>query len=368
MDPIVPQIAREFAADPHTIALVASAFAIPYALSQPVLGPLGDTVGKTRIIKIGLGVLLASLLVSAFAPSEEILFASRVVSGAAGGGVIPVAFAILGDRLDISERQVGLSRVLAVMLTALLVGSIGSGLTADLFGWRIVLAISAAITGAAFIVTLVYLQPRAGRTSKAFSVSQILTGYGQVFANPRAKICFSAVFIEGVIIFGFLPYIAILLEQRGAGGIREAGFVLAGMGLGGILYATTVPILLRYLRDMFNLIRVGGALTGIGFIGVAAGGPWWAEAASFVLIGFGFYAVHNSLQTQATELAPNNRGSAVSLHSFFFFLGQAAGVPFYGLALDNVGSVATLTCLIAVTPVLAFLLAAALGQARYRLS
>ena len=58
---------------------------------------------------------------------------------------------------------------------------------------------------------------------------------------------------------------------------------------------------------------------------------------AFVLVGVGFYMIHNSLQTQATELAPGNRGSAVAAHAFFFFLGQAAGPVVYGHSFAAIG-------------------------------
>jgi predicted MFS family arabinose efflux permease len=54
----------------------------------------------------------------------------------------------------------------------------------------------------------------------------------------------------------------------------------------------------------------------------------------------GFYMIHNSLQTQATELAPMNRGSAVAAHAFFVFLGQACGPILYGVGLTSIGNTA----------------------------
>lgn len=366
VDPAIPQIARDFSTSPEIIALLATAVALPYAFSQPVLGPLGDSMGKARVIKVCLAVLLGSLIVSALAPTVEILFASRVVSGLAGGGLVPVALAVVGDRFPIAERQVALSRVLAAMLTALLVGSIASGLIADAVGWRVVLGLAALVTALALAIAMTQLLPRSENHAESFRMSDIISGYGQVFGNPRAKICFVAVFIEGVIIFGFLPYIAILLEARDAGGIREAGFILGGMGVGGLIYAATVRGLLRRLGDMFTLIRVGGVLVGLGFLGMAAAAPWGLQALAFVLIGFGFYSIHSSLQTQATELAPDNRGAAVSLHAFFFFLGHAAGPPLYALAIGVAGSTTTLLAAAAITPCLALLLAGTLGQTKFR--
>jgi hypothetical protein len=44
-----------------------------------------------------------------------------------------------------------------------------------------------------------------------------------------------------------------------------------------------------------------------------------------VVIGLSYYMLHNCLQTEATELAPTARGSAVALFACGFFLGQALG-------------------------------------------
>jgi MFS transporter, DHA1 family, inner membrane transport protein len=357
LDPIIPQVARDLGSTPETIALLATAFAVPFAISQPLFGPLGDTVGKARIIKVCLAIMFVSLVLSAVAISTEMMFASRILAGAAGGGLIPVSLAIVGDRFDMEHRQVALSRVLGVMLTAVVIGAVGSGIIASLAGWRAVFGLTAILCGAALLTALIGLKPRADRQPQRFNLERIVTSYGNVFRNPRAKLCYIAVCVEGVIIFGFLPYIAILLEERGAGGIREAGFVLAGMGIGGILYTIAVPWLLRWLRNMFHLMRLGGIVAAIGFLGVLLGGPWWVEAGAFVLIGLGFYSVHNSLQTQATELAPENRGSALSLHAFFFFIGHATGPMIYGVALHSIGPTPTLAAIVIAVPILAFVLA-----------
>jgi predicted MFS family arabinose efflux permease len=162
-------------------------------------------------------------------------------------------------------------------------------------------------------------------------------GYRDVFRNPKAIVCFSAVFAEGIIIFGLFPYLALLLEERGAGGLKEAGFVLAGFALGGFAYTVLVRLMLARL-GLFNLIKIGGIVCGIGLAALSLGTSWPVELLIFSVVGVGFYMIHNSLQTQATELAPDNRGSAVAAHAFFFFLGQAFGPLVYRFGFALAGS------------------------------
>lgn len=341
IDPVVPDVARDLAVSAATAALLASAFTLPYALGQPILGALGDAVGKARIIKITLAILAASLALAAVAPTIETLYAARIIGGAAGGGVIPLAFALVGDRFAFADRQLALSRVLSAIIAGQLTGSVGAGLIASVAGWRVAMAAGAALAVAALLVTLMQLRASQTAIRKPFTVATVRGGYGQVFANPRARICFTAVFVEGIVVFGLFPYLALLLEERGAGGLKEAGFVLAGFGAGGIIYTLLVRAMLPKLGSM-NLIRGGGTVAGGALAILPFAGTWPAEAATFVAVGIGFYMIHNSLQTEATELAPDARGSAVAAHAFFFFLGQAAGPLVYRAAFETVGTTGAL--------------------------
>lgn len=341
IDPVVPDISRDLGVDPASVAMLASFYAFPYALAQPVLGAFGDAFGKARIIKIALAVLALCLAASAIAPTLATLSLARLIGGAAAGGIIPLAFAIVGDRFPMSERQLALSRVLTAIIAGQLTGSIGSGFVASFFGWRIATVAATAFALVAFIVTLWQLHPTPGVQREKPSLGEFLHGYRIVFANPRSIVCFSAVFIEGIVIFGLFPYVAVLLEQRGAGGLREAGLVLAGFGLGGFIYTALVRLMLSHL-GFYKVIMAGGLVSGLGLALLSFGATWPVEMATFVVVGTGFYMIHNSLQTQATELAPHNRGSAVAMHSFFMFLGQAFGPIVYGIGLASAGTSLTL--------------------------
>jgi predicted MFS family arabinose efflux permease len=54
-------------------------------------------------------------------------------------------------------------------------------------------------------------------------------------------------------------------------------------------------------------------------------------------MGLGFYMLHNTFQAQVTEVAPHARASAVALHAFSFFSGQALGVVIMGIGLRGIG-------------------------------
>src|SRR4051794_1071287 len=88
-DPIIPPIAHDIHVDPNAVALLTTAFALPFALVQPVLGPVADMVGKVRVMIACLAVTILAMLVSGLAQNFTVLMVARIVAGGAGGGVLP---------------------------------------------------------------------------------------------------------------------------------------------------------------------------------------------------------------------------------------------------------------------------------------
>src|SRR5207248_9580006 len=103
IDPIIPPIALDLAVAPETVALLSSAFSLAFALIQPILGPLADAFGKTRIMTVCLLILIATAAIGATAQTFPVLLASRMLAGAAAGGVVPGSLALVGDRGPVAE-------------------------------------------------------------------------------------------------------------------------------------------------------------------------------------------------------------------------------------------------------------------------
>ena len=70
VDPIVLQVAAGVGVTPTTAALLSTAFALPYALVQPVLGALADSVGKARVMVVCLAIGTLATLSGALAITD----------------------------------------------------------------------------------------------------------------------------------------------------------------------------------------------------------------------------------------------------------------------------------------------------------
>ena len=233
VDPLIPKIAAGLAIDAKTAALLSTAFSFPYALVQPVLGAAGDHFGKTRLMNFCLLMVALTALVSAAATSFPLLFAMRVAAGCVAGGMFPIALALLGDLVPVQERQVAIGRLLAVGLSGNLIGASIAGVIADLFGWRGVFGSFGLFTLAVALTAYAALRGRREGKPTPLSLGSAIAGFRSVFADPRAKICFGAVFLEGTFIHGVFPYVALLLLANGEARASIAGIVIAAFGFGG---------------------------------------------------------------------------------------------------------------------------------------
>lgn len=354
LDPLVAEIGAEFGVAAATVALLGTAYALPYALVQPVLGPVGDAIGKRRVIRACLGLLALALLISAAAPDLLSLSIMRVLAGAATGGVFPLAIALVGDLVPLEKRQVALSRLLAAGLTGWAAGGLLALFVAPLVGWRGVVVVTAAVALAAMLAVR-------GRdpvaTGSRVNMAEALARYRAILGLRAARILYATVFVEGALIFGVFPFIAPLLIERGLGGTAEAGFALAGFAVGGFLFGALAPWLLGRFGQA-GVVALGGAMAALGLAGLALLPVVTALAGACLLLGLGFYMIHSAIQTRVTELVPQARGSAVALHAFCFFLGQSLGPVGLGVGWALIGPTPSL--LLAA----AGLLALALGLAR----
>lgn len=94
--------------------------------------------------------------------------------------------------------------------------------------------------------------------------------------------------------------------------------------------------LMFFFQGQFMLARLEGGrsiasgLLLLAWVPVVA----WAVLGCF-LAGLGFYMRHNTLQTQATQMAPQARGTAVTLFACLLFLGQSMGVLVVAASVDR---------------------------------
>jgi len=145
----------------------------------------------------------------------------------------------------------------------------------------------------------------------------------------------SASILEGALIFGAMAFIPTHLHEQFDMSVVFAGTVMMLYGVGGLTYSQFARRWLGWLGGERGLVRTGASMIVLGLLTLA----WTHQPALGMLAcfstGFGFYMMHNTLQTQATQMAPHARGTAVTLFACMLFFGQSAGVVTMSFAVDQ---------------------------------
>lgn len=345
-DALLPRFAAEFNVTLGTASNVITMFSIAYGLSQLFFGPVGDRFGKYRVIGWACLACAMTAAFCALAPSFRSLLVARLLAGCTAAAIIPLSMAWIGDVVPYNRRQPVLARFLIGQILGLSTGVLAGGVVADHFSWRapfFFLAFLFLPIGVALLSSSRRLPAQATAMHKpqGAALPRMVAEFGQVLAQPWARVVLLSVFLEGAFLYGPFAFIALHLHRAVGVSLSTAGSLLMLFGFGGLLFATTATNFVRQLGEV-GLVRWGGALITVSFLALALAPAWWWAVPACFIAGLGFYMLHNTLQIHATQMAPERRGAAVSAFAFCFFQGQSVGVAATGLLVERAGTAAAI--------------------------
>jgi DHA1 family bicyclomycin/chloramphenicol resistance-like MFS transporter len=334
--PALPHLTADLGADTSTGQLTLTACLLGIALSQVVAGSISDTLGRRRLVLIGLAAYGAVSALCAVAPSIWVLLGLRFAQGCACGVGFVVSRAIVRDVYsgDAAARIFALL-VLVSGVAPVLAPALG-GQVLLLTSWRgifIVLAALGAVLFAAAALRLpetlpTHLRHEPGLAAKLRVFGALLTDRrfvpfavsgGLSFAAMFAYISGSPFVLENI--YGASPQVYGI-----AFGVNSAGIVAASQVSGRLVDRTGPAPLLRF---GVTTMAIGGA----GLLATVLLGLGLVPLLLFLLATIASVGL---IQPNATALAMAHQQHAAGSASALFGLGQfgvgAAAAPLVGIA------------------------------------
>ncbi|RHW26223.1 MFS transporter [Nocardioides immobilis] len=154
--PVLPQVQQRFETDQSTTAWVLTSYLLSAAVAAPLIGRIGDAVGKQRMLIVTLGLLAVGSAMAALAPTIEWMLVARVVQGL-GGGVMPLSFGIIRDEVAAARAPVAIGIVASLVSAAFGIGIVLAGPIVEGLGYTWLFWVPSIVTALAAIGAFVFV-------------------------------------------------------------------------------------------------------------------------------------------------------------------------------------------------------------------
>jgi MFS transporter, YNFM family, putative membrane transport protein len=340
-DSLLPQISADMGVSVGAASIVVTAYALAHGSVQLVIGPVGDRFGKYACIIAACAAASVLVLLCGLATSLPMLVVARLACGLAAGWIIPLAFAFLGDVIPYERRQQVLGTFLSGQILGQLFGQAAGGVLGDLFGWRRVFFFLAALFALATIALIIeFLRnpiTHAGHATATRSRGFIVDNLA-VLRSPWARTIIAMGFIESLFMYGGFAYVGADLHLRFGLNFAVVGLFVGTFAIGGLIYSLSVRRLVERLGQI-GLATGGGVILAMAYAAVAFAPHTYVAPLAITAIGLGFYMLHNTLQTNATQMTPEARATAVGIFSAALYFGQTLGVAINAPIFDRFSAV-----------------------------
>ena len=297
--PVLTTVQHQLHTSQSAVTWVLTAYLLSASIMTPILGRVGDMMGKERVFVATLVALAAGSLLAALAPSIGVMIVARVIQGV-GGGMVPVAFGIIRDEFPAGKVTGAVGALASLTAVGAGLGIVLAGPIVDALDYQWLFWLPMILTVAAAVSAVLFVPESPVRTPGRIS------------------------WLPAVLLSAWLVALLVALSQAPAWGWRSGrvlGLLAAAVVLGAAwvaaeLRATTPLIDMAMMRRTAvwtnNLVAL---LIGVGMYATFAFLPEFVQTPSAA--GYGFGA---SITSSGLMLLP----SAITMFAVGMFTGRLA--------------------------------------------
>lgn len=302
VSPLLVLLALDLGVSLSVAVTVASVYFFAYGLSQPLWGMLSDRFGRLAIMRVAL-------------------------TGGFFGAIVPAAITFVGDTTEPRHRQSALSDLMAAVAVGTALATAAAGILGQVFTWRIVFALSAALA----LVCLIPLFRLTEPTRDQYI--GVVAGLKLFFQEKWAVFVVALAFVEGALVLGILTLLAPALEFQGIE-TSMAGLSVATYGVATLVFSRLVrPVAARLTGPQVLLMGGSCLIVGLGIVALQLSVLTVVIAA--LMLGGTWAFMHTGLQAWATQVVPQARGMTVAFFAGALFAGSAVSSALAGILAEE---------------------------------
>lgn len=385
----LPTLQRELGATVAALQWIVDAYVLAFATLLMTMGALGDRIGHTSMLRIGMVVFGAASLLGAFAGSVGCLVAARVFMGVGGAMLVPATLALISTIFPPEERGKAIGAWGAMNGLGVVLGPLLGGWLLEHFAWGSIFLINVPIIAVALGAGFFLIPRSEARAGRRLDLPGTLLSASTIFLLVFGIINGNEHSWDHPLVYGSLAFSCVsgllfcfwekrtdnpmldfsLFKSRdlsaGCGCIAVMAFVMFGLLFALTLYMQFVktyspmetglrllPLAVGYalgsVSSHNSVLRWGTrSVVAAGFVGLTllaplvaswqTATPFWVVGLSVGLLSFCFGNIMTPALNAVLGAVPRERsGIGSALGNISFQLGGALGVAVLGSALCGI--------------------------------
>lgn len=319
--PALPSLPASFGASMAQVQMTLSVLLISFGASQLVLGPASDRWGRRPVLLWSLAIYSACGLAAVWAPDITTFIALRALQGAAMGGVVMAARAIVRDLYEPAQGARTMAKALAGLGILACLSPLTGGFLAQSFGWQATLVAVAAFGGLSWaVVAKGFVETLQTPRPDAMAPQQMWASWVMIARNPTFR---AWTLLLSCSYAGLFTYLAassfVLISVLGLSNLQYGSAMLlnsASFIVGTFICRRLLPRvgMRRAVMAAGLLSLLGGTL--LGLLALAGVKAAWAVIAPMLLFMLA-HGVHQPCgQAGAVGPFPTAAGAASALSGF----------------------------------------------------
>jgi MFS transporter, DHA1 family, multidrug resistance protein len=331
--PAFQAMQRDLGTDAVAMQQSLTAYMLPFATMMLLHGAISDTLGRKRVILVGLALYILASLFCALAPNIHVLLIGRALQGMSAGVGVIVGRAIVRDVLDGPPAQRLMSHVAMVFALGPAIAPILGGALTAWLGWRAIFFFLVLLACAQMVMAFRMLpETLPPEKRQPLHLGNLLKGYTAVMLNPG----FIAMSLCGAFFFaGFFLYIMsapVFLPRHLHLGETQFGWLFVPLVTGMIL-GSVVAVRLSHRLSPHRIICIAFAISALAALLNLAANLWLPTTLAtripqLAIHTFAQNIAFPALTILALDMYPSRRGMASSCQGFIqtLIMGLGAGL------------------------------------------
>lgn len=359
VSPLIPNMAASTHTGEYIGGLLVTAYALFYALSAPLFGPVSDHWGRKKLITVGMIVFTLGTALTGIGNSFPLLLLFRALSGFGGAMIMPSIFALAGDTFSYAQRGKAIGIIMGSLIGSTILGVPLGTFLALVSSWRWTFWI---IGGCALLVLLIImlLLPTAPpkRDIPVSPTQAYIRQFRTAFTNPSVFFALLSTLLWTIGLQGMFAYIGVYYHESFKLNVGQIGLVILLAGSGSVVGLVFGGRLADKIGKKVVVV-FSAIVAAVGVLSVSLLTHFLLAALVMHIIwstsiGFG----QSSLTALVSELTPTARGTVLSLNSSAQYIGTTISTGLAALLLSwggflSIGLMCALACLL-VFPVVNF--------------